>query len=250
MFKERRRSQNLWGSGSTNSWLRSHSVSAVADGKNMQGAQRINRINEVFTNNSVFITMFAENILFKSVHLLRLWACAYYLIINMYFYRIADIIIIMIFIDVSLGWLVVFNVPSTARSFRDGTPIYCPLRRTWSSINTPFRPGIEPRAVAWQSITLPLRYASFIGSIFILLCIKIISVTYFSSCLLYCLKAYYNGIDHWVSLSTKRCIDFVYISPSFKNFMIGNWIMVAMICNLAGTIPYRWTAGLFFIARF
>ena len=35
-----------------------------------------------------------------------------------------------------VGWLVVFNVPSTARSFRDGTPIYCPLRRTWSSINT------------------------------------------------------------------------------------------------------------------
>ena len=62
--------------------------------------------------------------------------------------------------DGSLGWLVVFNVPSTARSFRDGTPIYCPLRRTWSSINTPFRPGFEPRAVAWQSITLPLRYAS------------------------------------------------------------------------------------------
>ena len=58
------------------------------------------------------------------------------------------------------GWLVVFNVPSTARSFRDGTPIYCPLRRTWSSINTPFRSGIKPRAVAWQSITLPLRYAS------------------------------------------------------------------------------------------
>ena len=29
-----------------------------------------------------------------------------------------------------VGWLVVFNVPSTARSFRDGTPIYCPLRRT------------------------------------------------------------------------------------------------------------------------
>ena len=59
-----------------------------------------------------------------------------------------------------VGWLVVFNVPSTARSFRDGTPIYSPLRRTWSSINTPFQPGIEPRAVAWQSITLPLRYAS------------------------------------------------------------------------------------------
>ena len=28
-----------------------------------------------------------------------------------------------------VGWLC-FNVPSTARSFRDGTPIYCPLRRT------------------------------------------------------------------------------------------------------------------------
>ena len=26
--------------------------------------------------------------------------------------------------------MVVFNVPSTARSFRDGAPIYCPLQRT------------------------------------------------------------------------------------------------------------------------
>ena len=59
-----------------------------------------------------------------------------------------------------VGWLVVFNVPSTVRSFRDGTPIYCHLRRTWSSINTPFWPGFEPRAVAWQSIMLRLRYAS------------------------------------------------------------------------------------------
>ena len=57
-------------------------------------------------------------------------------------------------------WLVVFYVPSTARSFRDGTSIYCPLRRTWSSVFTAFPPGIEPRAVAWQSITLPLRHAS------------------------------------------------------------------------------------------
>ena len=55
---------------------------------------------------------------------------------------------------------VCFYVPSTARSFRDGTPIYCPLRRTWSSVNTPFPPGIEPRAVTWQSITLPLRHVS------------------------------------------------------------------------------------------
>ena len=30
----------------------------------------------------------------------------------------------------NVGWLFVFYVPSTARSLRDGTPIYCPLRRT------------------------------------------------------------------------------------------------------------------------
>ena len=67
---------------------------------------------------------------------------------------------IEIFLQTKVGLLVVFNVPSTARSFRGGTPIYCPLWRTWSSINTPFRSGIEPQAVAWQSITLLLRYAS------------------------------------------------------------------------------------------
>ena len=33
-----------------------------------------------------------------------------------------------------VGWLVVFYVPSTARSFRDSTSIYCPLRRTWSLV--------------------------------------------------------------------------------------------------------------------
>ena len=73
-------------------------------------------------------------------------------------------LVIMIYYINNVGWLVVFKVPSTARSFRDGTPIYCPLQRTWSSINTPFRPRIEPRPVAWQSITytLPLCYASSI----------------------------------------------------------------------------------------
>ena len=40
--------------------------------------------------------------------------------------------------------LFVFYVPSTARLFRDDTPIYCPLRRTWSSVFTPFPLGIEP----------------------------------------------------------------------------------------------------------
>ena len=29
---------------------------------------------------------------------------------------------------IDFGWLVVFYVPSTARSFRDGTPINCPLK--------------------------------------------------------------------------------------------------------------------------
>ena len=57
------------------------------------------------------------------------------------------------------GWLVVFYVTSTARSFRDGTPIYCPLR-THSSVFTPLPPGIETPAVVWQSSTLPLRHAS------------------------------------------------------------------------------------------
>ena len=63
--------------------------------------------------------------------------------------------------------LFVFYVPSTARSFRDGTPIYCPLRRTWSSVNKPFSSGFESRAVAWQSITLPLRHASSTSSVVI-----------------------------------------------------------------------------------
>ena len=56
--------------------------------------------------------------------------------------------------------MVVFYVPLTARSFRDGTPIYCPLGRTGSLVITPFPLGIEPRAVAWQSITLLLHHAS------------------------------------------------------------------------------------------
>ena len=61
-----------------------------------------------------------------------------------------------------VGWLVVLYVPSTARSFRDGTPIYCPLRTTLVFTPSPpeYIPGIEPRVVAWQSITLPLRHAS------------------------------------------------------------------------------------------
>ena len=33
-------------------------------------------------------------------------------------------------LDYKVGWFVVFYVPSTERLFRDGTPVYCPLRRT------------------------------------------------------------------------------------------------------------------------
>ena len=33
----------------------------------------------------------------------------------------------------NVGWLVVFYVPSRAWPSRDGTSIYCPLRKTWSS---------------------------------------------------------------------------------------------------------------------
>ena len=58
-----------------------------------------------------------------------------------------------------VGWLVMFYVPSTAMSFREGTPIYCPLRRTRSSVFTPSPSGNELQNVTWQSITLPLRYA-------------------------------------------------------------------------------------------
>ena len=65
----------------------------------------------------------------------------------------------------SYGCLVVFYVPSTVRWFRDGTSIYCPLPRTWSSIFTLFLPGIEPRAVAWQSISLPLPHANSLSII-------------------------------------------------------------------------------------
>ena len=55
-----------------------------------------------------------------------------------------------------VGWLVVFNVPSTARSFRDGTPIYCPLRMTWSSINSLHRSDRESNRR--PSHGSPLRY--------------------------------------------------------------------------------------------
>ena len=53
-----------------------------------------------------------------------------------------------------LPCLFVFYVPSTARSFREGTSIYCPLRRMCSSVNTSFPPRIEPGS----SRDSPLRY--------------------------------------------------------------------------------------------
>ena len=58
-------------------------------------------------------------------------------------------------LDRMVGWLVVFYVPSTARSFRDGTPIYCPLRRTWSSVFTPFSP--ELTRIQYPTLTIDPR---------------------------------------------------------------------------------------------
>ena len=59
--------------------------------------------------------------------------------------------------------LVVFIVSSTARSFRDRTPHLLSLAKdvklSFNTAPTP-PPGIEPRTVAWQSITLPPRHAS------------------------------------------------------------------------------------------
>ena len=58
-----------------------------------------------------------------------------------------------------VAWLFVLYVPSRARSFRDGTPIYCPLRRTRSSVFTPFPLGIESqgRSVAVHYTTAAAR---------------------------------------------------------------------------------------------
>ena len=38
-----------------------------------------------------------------------------------------------------------FYVPTTAMSFRDSNPIYCPLQRTWSSVNARRIHRMEPR---------------------------------------------------------------------------------------------------------
>ena len=54
--------------------------------------------------------------------------------------------------------LFVFYVPSTARSFREGTPIYCPLRRMWISVNTPFPSGIEPQAIVYIMFSTNLNF--------------------------------------------------------------------------------------------
>ena len=63
---------------------------------------------------------------------------------KIFYYRITlptnnatmNVIFFQLFFDtapLTFGFWFVFYVPSTAMSFRDGTPIYCPLRRRWSS---------------------------------------------------------------------------------------------------------------------
>ena len=104
--------------------------------------------------------------------------------------------------------LFVFYVPSTARSFRDGTPIYCPLQRTRSSVNTPFQPGIEPRAIAWRSITLPLRHASSL---------KTVDITHFSS-LLFCegIHQFVHPMLHWNLGVKQKLFDVVHCSTDVE----------------------------------
>ena len=116
---------------------------------------------------------------------------------------------------VEVIWLVVFYVSSTARSFRDGTPIYCPLQRRWSSVFTPFPPGIEPRAVACQSITLPLRWTLFDLLIFVQSCVidsPTICRRYFICLFLYraVLDIHHPFVDviSFVSFFTELCYRF------------------------------------------
>ena len=74
--------------------------------------------------------------------------------------------ILGIYVNVSdwwVGWLCLTS--HRQRGHLDGAHIYSPLRRTWSSVFTPTSPGIEPRVVAWQSITQPLRHASSTNNI-------------------------------------------------------------------------------------
>ena len=61
--------------------------------------------------------------------------------------------------DYLAGYVLVW-VHFNQLQLRDSTLIYCPWRRTWSSVWTLFPPGIEPQAVTWQSITQPLCHAS------------------------------------------------------------------------------------------
>ena len=56
--------------------------------------------------------------------------------------------VVLFLFSVLFVCLLVFYIQSTAKSFRDGTPIYCPLRRTSTSVFTPFLPVIKPWTVA------------------------------------------------------------------------------------------------------
>ena len=52
-----------------------------------------------------------------------------------------------------VGWLVVFYVPLTARSFRGGTPFTAPCEERGARV-------LHRSYRKWQSITLPLHHAS------------------------------------------------------------------------------------------
>ena len=63
-----------------------------------------------------------------------------------------------------VSWSLVFYVPSTARSYREGTPIYCPLQRTWSSLNTPFQPLCHASSICFLVIVVMINpFKCFFG---------------------------------------------------------------------------------------
>ena len=59
-----------------------------------------------------------------------------------------------------VGWVIVFYVPSTARSFRDCTPHLLYLAKNMKLGFYTVLTENRTRAIAWQSITLPMCHTS------------------------------------------------------------------------------------------
>ena len=63
----------------------------------------------------------------------------------------------------SKGWLQLVGCVFTSHRQQGHSETAPPCEGRKSSVFTPFPQGIEPRAIAWQSITLPLHHASSIA---------------------------------------------------------------------------------------